>query len=167
MTLFSVTFIACATQPEQKPIPQVKTTVTVEKSRIPDRPLKFGEEFVFSVEKPVVDVASLDEESNDSVDCLISQSAIDSPGENIADYVQKTLKQKWIKPRNISKHYQCEVALFFSANGCVTEIEITGCKDNIQLVRSIESALFRSAPFPAIGGALAGDRFQFEFFAGP
>jgi hypothetical protein len=131
--------------------------------------LAFGEEIVFPVDKGKVEVATLGsaEESNDQ-ECLISQVPTDyTSSDNIADFIQHNLKQKWIKPGNIDKKYQCDVALEFSASGCVTEIEVTRCKDNKQLVRSIESALFRSGPFPAIGGALAGDRFKFEFYAGP
>lgn len=163
----SVVFIvSCASPPVKEPVKEEPQPV-VEKSRLPDRPLAFGEEYVFSIDKADVSVASLDSpEISEGEECLISQSPDDST-DNIIDFMHQAMKSKWIKPHNLDKKYQCDVALQFSANGCVTDIDITGCKDNIQLVRSIESALFRSAPIPSVGGALAGDRFQFEFFAGP
>ena len=164
--LFAIFVISCASPPVKEPA-NVAPQPIVKKSRLPDRPLAFGEEYVFSIDKAEVNVASLDgPEISEGDECLISQSPDDST-DNIIDFMHQAMKSKWIKPHNLDKKYQCDVALQFSADGCVTDIDITGCKDNIQLVRSIESALFRSAPIPSVGGALAGDRFQFEFYAGP
>ena len=168
VSVLCLILFSCASQPKEMPAkPQVE--ISKQKNKLPDRPLAFGEEIVFSVDRVEVDVVDLSDSAIISdEECLISQTPNeDGPIDNVVDFMNQAMKTKWIKPHNLNKKYQCDVALQFSAAGCVTDINVTGCKDNIQLVRSIESALFRSAPIPSVGGALAGDRLQFEFFAGP
>lgn len=165
--------LACAT-PQPAPLPIVPKPVEVPSKPLVDltSPLAKDQELVFElpVEKITVadigaDPIPMPSENN----CLIisDNNTYLHNAQQVSDFLKENLKQKWIKPANINRKYQCFVSLHIAESGCVSDIEINGCRDNKQLVRSIETALFRSAPFPGINKDLQGDNVQFEFFAGP
>lgn len=165
--------VACSTPP--KPAPVIEKPVVIEKKKpMVDlvSPLGTDEELVFEIETPDIKMARVSSEpaaSTQPSSCLIvsSEDTYLHNVDQISDFLKENLSRKWVKPSNLNRKYQCFVSLHISESGCVSDIEINGCRDNRQLVRSIEIALFRSAPFPGINTELKGDSVQFEFFAGP
>lgn len=181
MKLFSVLLVslfigACATAPPKSPPPPppqqiIQPTVSEKLSRL-NQPLAREEELVFSISEAEINASAISDPSarqEFSSTCLIETNEIGQfmTADEIAAHLKESLSRKWVKPRNIRKKYQCSVELHLAVSGCVTDVSVSGCKDNVQLVRSIEMALFRSAPLPEMNGIVPGNSLSFEFFAGP
>ncbi|MDH5544567.1 MAG: hypothetical protein OEZ43_03175 [Gammaproteobacteria bacterium] len=174
IAVFSGLF-ACTSAPQKIELPaETKEQEAILTPAEPAAPpqIDYSQEQVFafndiSLAPSAIDTA-LDTERNEE-SCLIEthKTHVAMPKEQIARLLKSSLSSKWIKPANIDRPYQCNVELRLSESGCVTEIDIKGCQDNQQLVRSIEIALFRSAPLPELHPSIGDGSLLFEFFAGP
>ena len=163
---------ACASTPQQIEEPQTVRQLQQKPHNAFDQPLAREEELVFSISDTNVTASVItdsDEEQEFSSRCLIETHQTNNLNttDELARHLKSTLTRKWIRPGNINRQYQCSVQLYLAPSGCVSEIDVLGCKDNAQLVRSIEMALFRSAPLPQMRGLVDGNSLSFEFFAGP